>query len=170
MIRQLAVGFAIGVLALFGSATVAFAQVQDPVPIGPNQSFVGLVNGSRSKAVIEMACFGPSRPGEYGHPLAGQTLEVSPVGPVANPVAWGFTGTARQIEATYAISNTLEDPARLVQLVLREGANLDEPFVPMLGEGGDPVHAGRRRTARASVEHNRHVRTAAVDGATAAKS
>jgi hypothetical protein len=108
MVRQLAVAVAIGVVALFGSAAVAFAQVQDPVPIRPNQSFVGLVNGSRSNAVIEMACFGPSQPGEYGHPLAGQTLEVNPVGPVANPVAWGFTGTARQIEATYAVSNTLE--------------------------------------------------------------
>jgi hypothetical protein len=58
--------------------------------------------------VIEMACVGSSRPDEYGHPLAGQTLEVQPVGPVAHPVAWGFTGTARQIGATYAISNTLE--------------------------------------------------------------
>lgn len=108
MIRRLAVGVAIGAIALFGSAAVAAAQVQDPVPIGPNQSFVGLVNGSSSNAVIEMACFGPSQPGEYGHPLAGQSLEVQPVGPVANPIAWGFTGTARQIEATFAISNTLE--------------------------------------------------------------
>jgi hypothetical protein len=108
MIRRLAVGVAIGAIALFGSAAVAAAQVQDPVSIGPNQSFVGLVNGSRSNAVIEMACFGPSQPGEYGHPLASQSLEVQPVGPVANPVAWGFTGTARQVEATYAISNTLE--------------------------------------------------------------
>jgi hypothetical protein len=108
MIRRLAVGVASGAIALFGSGAVAAAQVQDPVPIGPNQSFVGLVNGSSSNAVIEMACFGPSQPGEYGHPLAGQSLEVQPVGPVANPVAWGFTGSARQIEATYAISNTLE--------------------------------------------------------------
>jgi hypothetical protein len=107
MIRRLAVGVAIGASALCGAA-VAVAQVQDPVPIGPNQAFVGLVNGSSFNAVIEMACFGPSRPGERGHPLAGQTLEVRPVGPVANPVAWGFTGAARQIMATYAISNTLE--------------------------------------------------------------
>src|SRR5271165_3243871 len=100
MFGRFVVGVAIGAITLFGSTAIAAGQVQDPVPIGPNQSFVGLVNGSRSNAVIEMACFGPSQPGEYGHPLAGQTLEVNPVGAVANPVAWGFTGTARQIEAT----------------------------------------------------------------------
>ena len=46
--------------------------------------------------------------GRVWPPRAGQALEVNPVGPVATPVAWGFTGTARQIDATYAISNTLE--------------------------------------------------------------
>lgn len=110
MFRRFAAGVAIGAAAMLASAATAAAAapVQDPVPIGPNQPFVGLVNGSSSNAVIEMACFGPARPGEYGHPLAGQTLEVNPVAPVASAVGWGFTGTADTIEATYAISNTLE--------------------------------------------------------------
>ena len=62
MIRRLSVGVAIGAISLFASAAVAAAQVQDPVPIGPNQSFVGLLNGSRSDAVIEMACLGRRSP------------------------------------------------------------------------------------------------------------
>jgi hypothetical protein len=33
-------------------------------------------NGSNSPVVIEMACFGPLKPGETGHPLAGQTVSV----------------------------------------------------------------------------------------------
>jgi len=108
MIRRFVVGVAIGATTLFCSAAVAVGRVQDPVLIGPNQSFVGLINNSSSKATIEMACFGPSRPGEYGHPLAGQTLEVKQVGLVTAPLARGFTGTAREIQATYEISNTLE--------------------------------------------------------------
>jgi len=108
MFGRFVVGVAIGATTLFGSATIAAAQVQDPVLIGPNQSFVGLVNNRSANATIEMACFGPSRPGEYGHPLAGQTLEVKLVGPVTSAVPLAFTGTAREIQATYAISNTLE--------------------------------------------------------------
>jgi len=57
------------------------------------------------------------------------------------------------------------DPARLVQLVLRERATFDEPFVPVLRKLGDSVHAGRRRAARPSVEHDRHVPTTALETA-----
>src|SRR5271165_525042 len=108
MFGRFLVGIAIGAITLFGSVAIAAGQVQDPVLIGPNQSFVGLVNNSSANAKIEMACFGPSQPGEYGHPLAGQTLEVELVGPLTSAVPLAFTGTAREIEATYAISNTLE--------------------------------------------------------------
>ncbi len=108
MFGRFVVGVAIGATTLFGSAAIAAGQVQDPVLIGTNQSFVGLVNNSSSNATIEMACFGPSQPGEYGHPLAGQTLEVKLVGPVTSAVPLAFTGTAREIQATYVISNTLE--------------------------------------------------------------
>ena len=108
MFGRFVFGVAIGAIALFGSAAIAVGQVQDPVLIGAHQAFVGLVNNSSSNATIEMACFGPSSPGEYGHPLEGQTLEVKQVGPVTSAVPLAFTGTARKIEATYAISNTLE--------------------------------------------------------------
>ena len=108
MFGRFVVGVAIGAIAVFGPAAIASGQVQDPVLIGPNQAFVGLVNNRSSNAQIEMACFGPSWPGELGHPLAGQTLEVKLVGPRTSAVPLAFTGAAREIQATYAISPTLE--------------------------------------------------------------
>lgn len=50
-----------------------------PSPIRPNQQFIGLVNGSSGHAApvtVLVACPGPLLPGETGHPLPGQTLEV----------------------------------------------------------------------------------------------
>ncbi|PZS23754.1 MAG: hypothetical protein DLM54_00795 [Acidimicrobiales bacterium] len=54
-----------------------------PLPGGnqvrPNHTFGGLVNrsnGFSSPATIRMACFGPVRPGQVGHPMAGQSVEV----------------------------------------------------------------------------------------------
>ncbi len=96
-------------LVLTGSVVVALgalpaaAVAQDPVPIGPNESFVGLVNGDQANAPIRMACFGPVTPGETGHPIANQYTEVEPVSPVA--VA-GYTGNAKSIIATYALPGT----------------------------------------------------------------
>jgi hypothetical protein len=89
-----AVAVSAGAMAACPGAALA-SPVQDPVPIGPNQLFVGLVNGTSSNAVIQMACFGPTRPGQTGHPMAGQTVEVQPnlEGP------GGFTGNARRIAA-----------------------------------------------------------------------
>jgi hypothetical protein len=97
MLRRLmftALALSVGAIAAFPGAAFA-GPVQDPVPIAPNQLFVGLVNGTSSSAVIQMACFGPVHPGQTGHPFAGQTVEVqrSLEGP-------GFTGKARRIAAT----------------------------------------------------------------------
>jgi len=107
MFGRFLLGVAVGAIALLGSVATAVGQVHDPAPIGPNQSFVGLVNNRSSKAIIEMACFGPSEPGEYGHPLAGQTLEVA-LSPLTSAVPLAFTGAADEIDATYEISGTLE--------------------------------------------------------------
>jgi hypothetical protein len=60
--------------------------------IAPNQTFVGLVNGSTgltTPAPIYVACAGPINPGETTHPLAGQTLEVEPA---SDPTDAGNTG------------------------------------------------------------------------------
>jgi hypothetical protein len=62
--------------------------------IGPNQAFVGLVNGKHNHATIEVICPGPTR---TGHPLRGQTLDVH--GGVDDLP--GFTGSrANEIVAT----------------------------------------------------------------------
>lgn len=48
--------------------------------VGPDQFFTGVVNGVPGNTIvpitIRMACFGPIRPGQTGHPMAGQTLAV----------------------------------------------------------------------------------------------
>ena len=60
--------------------------------IGPNQYFVADVNGHvTSPAPIEMSCFGRILPGETGHPMAGQYVEVLP--PVTSAGSVGFTGS-----------------------------------------------------------------------------
>lgn len=104
MIRRLAVvGSAVGAL---GICPAAEAAVQDPVPIGPNESFVGLVNGASSDAVIDVACPSPIVAGDEGHPLAGQTTEVE-LAPATTAVP-GFTGSADTIDASYTYpSSTL---------------------------------------------------------------
>ena len=81
---------ALAVLAGICASTV----VAQSKPIRPHQRFYGLVNGASSSAVIRMACFGPIKPGQTGHPFAGQTVAVtrSPTGP-------GFTGEASSIRA-----------------------------------------------------------------------
>jgi hypothetical protein len=85
--------------ALAPSAAFATGPVQDPLPIGPNTFFVGLVNGQSTDAVITLACPGPITADETAHPLAGQTLEVETVNPVST--VDGFTGsTGTQIDAT----------------------------------------------------------------------
>jgi hypothetical protein len=82
------------------SAAFATSPVQDPLPIGPNQSFIGLVNGVSSDAVIKMVCPIPLVAGETGHPLGGQTVEVETALTVST--VDGFTGSAAtEIEAIF---------------------------------------------------------------------
>lgn len=90
-----------GALAVATASAAAASPVQDPVPIGPNQFFIGLVNGSdgiSSPAVISTNCFGPITQGETGHPLAGQTVEVELAQPPVSSDA-GYTGNADSITA-----------------------------------------------------------------------
>lgn len=72
--------------------------------VGPHQSFDGLVNGHRGNAavpvVVFVACAGPIRPGETGHPVAGQTVEILPA--AAARAHSGSTGdAATSIEAFF---------------------------------------------------------------------
>ena len=146
-----AVAVSAGALAACPGAALA-RPVQDPVPIGPNQLFVGLVNGTSSNAVIQMACFGPTRPGETGHPFAGQTIEVQPN--LDQP--GGFTGNARRIAARLSFPAPAPAP---VALTLATFSNYFVPApistalrFPCYGSGSvafRPVNGGSK--ARAAV-------------------
>jgi len=92
-VKKLMIGTVVGLVALLCMAPAAEGAGQQ---IGPNQAFVGQVNGSFDRATIKMACFGPIQPGQTGHPMSGQTLEVlSPPPPVvAGPIHSGYTGAS----------------------------------------------------------------------------
>jgi hypothetical protein len=72
------------------------------VKVGPNQFFTGVINGqdgnTTTPITIRMACFGPVKPGETGHPMAGQTLAVHQLfPPTATGSLLGFTGNDAEI-------------------------------------------------------------------------
>ena len=90
-------------LALSVSVTAGHA-VTDPLPIGPNVIFVGVVNGAEANGVIQVVCPGPLTPGETGHPASGQYLEV--VTAPATAAASGFTGTAADSIDAYILTPT----------------------------------------------------------------
>jgi hypothetical protein len=74
--------------------------VADVGVICPEQTFFGLVNGRTGSAVIRMGCFGPTREGQMGHPLAGQAVAVTRRPPTtALTAAPGYTGSAHSIAA-----------------------------------------------------------------------
>ena len=79
MVRRILVGVGAVVAATAMVIASAGAAVPPQGKIGPHQVFGGLVNGRNgigTPAPIRMACFGPIRPGQTGHPMAGQTVEV----------------------------------------------------------------------------------------------
>ena len=89
-----AVATASPLTAVRGAAGAA-GPVQDPVVIEPNEFFSGYINGHPpGQAIIYTACFGPGTPGETGHPLAGQTIEVEPANAAGSAVDVGYTGSA----------------------------------------------------------------------------
>jgi len=73
------VGLCVVVAATAMVVVSAGAAIPPQGKVGPRQYFEGLVNGQAgigTPVAIKMACFGPVRPGEKGHPIAGQTVEV----------------------------------------------------------------------------------------------
>lgn len=106
--RMRALYCTLAALAVSAAAAPAAQAVQDPIPVGPNYYFTATVNGgptptSAAIPVIKVVCPGPITPGETGHPIAGQTVEVDAVFP-PTPVssALGFTGSsAHEIDALF---------------------------------------------------------------------
>jgi len=94
----------IGTVAV-GAINVAAAAEATSAAIGPNQSFIGQVNGTHPKATIKVVCPGPVRPPPFaqsGHPLADQTLGVAPA--PSTTAHTGFTGSrVKSITATFVL-------------------------------------------------------------------
>jgi hypothetical protein len=70
--------------------------------VAPKQFFTGVINGTDGNTAnpiaINMACFGPLKPGETGHPMGGQTVAVHQLFPPSTaPGSLGQTGNDRQI-------------------------------------------------------------------------
>jgi hypothetical protein len=86
-----AVAMAVAVIALAGAP--AGAQQ----PIGPNQHFSGLVNGTRTSAVVYTVCAGPASASRTGPVAGGQTMSVARV-----KRGHGYTGPFAQIYAWFA--------------------------------------------------------------------
>jgi hypothetical protein len=77
--RRVLVGAFITIAATALVGESAGAAIPPQGKVGPRQYFEGTVNGRSgmgTPAVIKMACFGAVHPGEKGHPMAGQTVEV----------------------------------------------------------------------------------------------
>jgi hypothetical protein len=104
------VAFAAVILTAIAAAPASADVI---IPVGPHQYFSGVVNGHTAQATIRMACFGPIRPGQTGHPFTGQTVEavLDPV-PTARDV--GFTGSAAD-----AIDVHFPTPVPTLPVVLR---------------------------------------------------
>jgi hypothetical protein len=99
---------------LLSAATPAMAGpgvVVDPGPIGPNQAFIGLVNGLSGQSRIAVTCDGPIDIVRTGHPVAGQTFKVSSVVTGSTEIP-GFTGSdAKSITADLGLSAGTTPPA-----------------------------------------------------------
>ena len=92
---------AAALVLLVGLAAPAGAAVIDPLPIGPNQFFNGVVNDATANATIRTDCVTPVG---VGHPAAGQYVEAQlDAPPVASDL--GYTGSAGR-----ALAVTLQLP------------------------------------------------------------
>jgi hypothetical protein len=118
--------------SLFAGAGGAWAATTPISKILPDQQFVGLVNGSTQDATIKMACFGPVRPGQTGHPFAGQWAEVLKAEVIAR---FGYTGSAgTSIVADFG--GTTATPQRLTFFAYGVREAIPTSFVlPCYGSG-----------------------------------
>lgn len=88
-------------LSLAIAGTIAAASPVQAAQVGPHQYFTGQVFGATTQSVIQVACAGPAT---TGHPVPGQTVEVSEILPPVNTQA-GYTGDqAVEIDAALIYS------------------------------------------------------------------
>lgn len=115
--KSAAVAAAALVLAL-PAVPAAAAAAGDPVQVGPNQYFTGLVHGTSpdgtaSATIIGVACAGPAT---LGHPLAGQSVEVDQAPPPTSSTT-GYTGTLATGIKVYLVWPNATSPAGTTVLV-----------------------------------------------------
>lgn len=134
-------GLACLLLAFAPAVSAAASPVT--VPVGPDQLFGGLVNGSNGNsapAPIQTSCIGAITPGETGHPLPGQTVEVV-LASTAGSSTEGFTGSAAtSIIADLIWSPTPTGPTYVEQVATFTSYYVIEPIpvtiaVPCGGDG-----------------------------------
>ncbi len=92
MVLRLAVVLSVSIVAMTAAARTAGAAHK----VGPGQYFTGVINGTNGNTAIpipiQMACFGPVKPGATGHPMGGQTLAVHQLFPPSVTGTLGRTG------------------------------------------------------------------------------
>jgi len=84
-------------IAATGAVAIGRASAGHAGYIAPKQYFTATVNGRTghpNPVVIRMACFGPIRPGQTGHPMSGQTVAVARVYPSSSAGYTGNRGTS----------------------------------------------------------------------------
>jgi hypothetical protein len=122
-----AVFLAVGLIA----AGVGAASAQQA--IGPNQHFIGLVNGSNNTPVVNTVCPGPITLGRTGPVAGGQTLLVAEV-----VRGKGFTGLFKQVYAWFVPSGKSPQPPVVLVKFKRYGVPKAIPStvrVPCTGKG-----------------------------------
>jgi len=136
-------------LALAAAPAVASAvgRVQDPVPIGPNQYFTGLVNGHPGHAVIRVVCPGPTA--TTGNPAGKQPVEVE-TAPSSSAADVGYTGsTGRSVTAALSMPTLSIAIANFTSYYVKEDIPTNIA-VPCSGSGSvtfGPEHGGKKAHA-----------------------
>ncbi len=88
------------VLAVVAGLMLTSGTAAAQQPIGPNQSFSGVVNGSMANPPVYVICPGPIFPSSKGHPTGNQSWEVVLGGS-------GLTGSAgTRIAATFTADSS----------------------------------------------------------------
>ena len=77
-------------------------------PIGPNQHFVGLVNGSNDDPIVYTVCPGPASLDREGPVAGGQTMAVARM-----RTGTGYTGPFSQVYAWFAPTKSGSTPRQL---------------------------------------------------------
>ncbi len=131
--RRLLLFVASATIATAMAVSAAAAAGASVAPIRPDQIFNGFVNGQLKNATIRMACVGPVRPGQLGHPAGGQTLATAR-GLDLQPS--GYTGTAHMISADLRLRFPIPHTVHLTDFAVYGTKNLPTRIeIPCAGEG-----------------------------------